>query len=180
MWLTSHNTILIKDNLAIRGWVGDHTCQFCSYAETVAHLFLTCSLAQQVWFWLGKSQNYMHTWTQFDNIVTFAMQLLVTKRLVFLVVLSVVCWTLWKHRNARCFTNCRVNSARTLILQIKSLFCYWSGNIREGVQEEIEGWMPVLEDVIPLDHYMPREMVLYQPQKTHPQPWESLRTIFCI
>ena len=58
MWLVTHNKILTKQNLVARGWVGDPLCQFCNkHIEDVNHMFLQCSIAQQIWFWLGRSQD---------------------------------------------------------------------------------------------------------------------------
>ena len=45
MWLVHHNTILTKENLAAKGWIGDMTCQFCTDVETTDHLFINCVLA---------------------------------------------------------------------------------------------------------------------------------------
>ena len=72
MWLVTHNTILTKDNLALKGWVGDPKCQFCLKNETIDHLFIQCTLAQQVWFWSGKSQLVMQTQSDWDTIINFA------------------------------------------------------------------------------------------------------------
>jgi zinc-binding in reverse transcriptase len=40
--------IPIKDNLLKRGWSGLDSCTMCSSQESVAHLFVTCHIAQQV------------------------------------------------------------------------------------------------------------------------------------
>lgn len=90
MWLVSHNTILTKDNLAIKGWVGDPKCQFCLHHELIDHLFITCTLAQQIWFWLGKSQFIMQSWTTWDSILAFAYSLDVIDRTRFLILISAV------------------------------------------------------------------------------------------
>lgn len=163
MWLVTHNSILTKDNLLIRGWVGPLNCQFCSYDETIDHLFLNCTLAQRVWFWLGKSQDYMQQWHTLDDILTFALSMTTIQRQGFLLVVSAVCWTLWKHRNERCFDHCHVKTARSIIFLIKSLLCYWAGNTSEVVQMEVGAWLPILEDATPLNQFLPLEMVVYRP-----------------
>lgn len=50
MRLAMHRKILTKDILATKSWTGVRTCHFCTDNETKDHLFLTCILAQQVWF----------------------------------------------------------------------------------------------------------------------------------
>jgi hypothetical protein len=54
MWLTCQSKILTKDQLREKGWIGSASCPFCNADETVNHLFITCSLVRQVWFWMGK------------------------------------------------------------------------------------------------------------------------------
>lgn len=36
--------------------------------------------------------------------------------------------------------------------------------MRQKVKIAAEDWMPIIEDAIPLDQYMPMEIVVYQPQ----------------
>lgn len=93
MWLTQYNRILTKDNLASKGWTGTQQCVFCNDSESISHLFLNCPLTQQIWFWLGQSQEYMHQWASFDDIIQFAVQLPTTQRYSFLIVFSALCWT---------------------------------------------------------------------------------------
>ena len=96
MWLVTHNLILIKDNLTKKGWIGNTQCHICGQHETVDHLFLMCDVAQQVWFWLGKSQEVMHLWHNWDSLIQFAYSLNLVNRTCFLIVLSAVTWTIWK------------------------------------------------------------------------------------
>jgi hypothetical protein len=50
IWTLAHNTILTGDNLKRKGWEGPMHCPFCiSNEETVAHILLNCSFAQEVW-----------------------------------------------------------------------------------------------------------------------------------
>ncbi|XP_078175205.1 uncharacterized protein LOC144568710 [Carex rostrata] len=125
MWLVSHNTILTKDNLAIKGWVGDPKCQFCLHNESIDHLFITCTLAQQIWFWLGKTQLIMQSWTTWDSILAFAYSLDVIDRTGFLIILSAVSWR----------------------------------NMSKKVKNAVGEWIPIIEDVIHLNQYMPLELV---------------------
>lgn len=58
MWLMTKNKILTKSNLRKRGWKGSVQCQFCHELESTNHLFLLCPFTQQIWFWMGLSQQY--------------------------------------------------------------------------------------------------------------------------
>lgn len=150
MWLVSHNTILTKDNLVKKGWTGSTQCQFCYHLEYVDHLFILCNLAQQVWFWLEKSQNVIYQWHTWEDLIKFADTLGASDCAGFLIVLSVVVWTLWKHRNDLCFNNSSIKTARNLIPMIKSLCCYWTENLKKKVKDAVDAWLPVIEDVIPI------------------------------
>ena len=69
MWLMEKNSILTRDSLVKRGWVGDKGCPFCGHAESINHLFFNCSMAKVLWnilictFNLGRSPLiYMIYW----------------------------------------------------------------------------------------------------------------------
>lgn len=101
MWLVSKNRILIKHNLQKRGWTGNFYCHFCGMAEEVDHLFLSCTYSKTVWFWMGQCQDFFTGWHSMSesDIVTFALTLKAENRSAFLIVVSAVCWSIWKHRN---------------------------------------------------------------------------------
>ena len=105
----------------------------------------------------------MHNWNTWDDFLHFAQSLDYENRTGFLIVLSAVSWSLWKHRNEVCFNTCAVKTARTLILLIKTLCGYWAGNVKRKIKDAIGEWLPVIEDAIPLAQFMPMELVAYQP-----------------
>lgn len=39
MWLVLRKSILTRDNLLRRGWIGDKKCPFCMQDESIDHLF---------------------------------------------------------------------------------------------------------------------------------------------
>lgn len=174
MWLTMHQKILTKDTLTKKGWVGNNQCQFCPANETRDHIFLTCPLAQQIWLWLGKSQIVMTQWHTWKYIFQYAISLPKHESVGLLVVLSVVCWILWKHINGICFNDNLPKTARTIIFLIKSLIDYWAGKMKKKVAEAAQLWMPVIEDVITLNVIPPNmEMVPY----TDPGDMEMVQAV---
>jgi hypothetical protein len=42
LWLIWHNAIASKDNMAMRGWIGNTKCQFSHEEESILHMFFTC------------------------------------------------------------------------------------------------------------------------------------------
>lgn len=126
IWLVARNKILTKQNLHRRGWVGDTKCQFCQQTETTNHLFLTCSLTQQIWFWMGNSQHHFTNWHSIQDILAFAGTLIGKAKTAFLVMFRALCWTLWKLRHESCFQKNTYKTFRTIILLIVSLINYWT------------------------------------------------------
>lgn len=61
-----------------------------------------------------------------------------------------------------------IKSARTLILLIKSLCCYWTWIMSKKIKDAIGKWLPIIEDVIPLNQYMPMQMMHFQPDVEAP------------
>lgn len=63
-----------------------------------------------------------------------------------------------------CFNDCSTKYARSLILLIKSIIDYWTGNMKKQVKIAAKSWMPVIEDVISLDVIPPgMEIVMFCP-----------------
>lgn len=66
MWLTSKKKILTRDKLV------NTKCQFYTLTETVDHLFVQCSFAKQVWFWMEACQALSPSWSSLKEIIQFA------------------------------------------------------------------------------------------------------------
>jgi zinc-binding in reverse transcriptase len=49
LWMVLNNKILTRDNLRKKGWVGDGSCVFCNFQESVNHLFLHCPAISGFW-----------------------------------------------------------------------------------------------------------------------------------
>lgn len=159
MWLASKHKILTKDVLLTKGWQGSPLCLFCHHQESVNHIFITCPVAKQVWFWMGKSQHYFIQWNTMEDIIEFSFTLPKTEQQAFLMVFSAICWTIWKHKNELCFTNTQPKSGRNIIFLIISLLQYWLGNKKIKVQtkEQAQEWMPDEDalEAIPLRVWLP-------------------------
>ena len=157
MWLAHKNRILTTDNLLKRGWQGQNKCQFCHQPESINHLFVTCTFARQIWFFMGACQHINVHWVKISDIIHFAHQLPTAQRTAFLLVYSAICWTIWKHRNELCFNSGKVKSVRQMILLIISLVTYWTGQVNQQVKDSTALWLPVNLDAIPLAVWSPEE-----------------------
>lgn len=122
LWLVNRKSILTKDNLLKRGWQGDKSCAFCGQDECIDHLFFQCSAARLVWSLLKCAFDLNSTPINLDDcfsrwIKTFPKQ----DKILVLVGVSAMFWSLWKCRNDMCF-NRRVNcDPRTSV----KLMCSW-------------------------------------------------------
>ena len=63
---------------------------------------------------------------------------------------SVACWTLWKHRNNICFTGAPCKNNISLLFLIISLLNYWLGNVKEKIVHVTQAWLPDDLESIPL------------------------------
>jgi zinc-binding in reverse transcriptase len=61
LWLVKQNRILTKDNLSRKCWQGDYNCIFCSDFEIINYLFIHCSLANCLWTWIARYNNFTFT-----------------------------------------------------------------------------------------------------------------------
>jgi zinc-binding in reverse transcriptase len=127
MWLVLHNKILTRDNLCKRGWNKDLHYTMYSEQESISHVFFICHMAKQIWFWMCQSQNYFIHWHTMKDVLEFALSLSPLLQKNFLIVLSAVCWSLWRHKNSIVFNSTRFTSDRSLICLILSLVNYWVG-----------------------------------------------------
>lgn len=156
MWLLFRNKILTKDVLSQKKWQGDMHCLFCNCAiESTLHLFLKCPYIAQIWFWMGQFQNFYGDWTSLENIQSLAQSLPLKQREAMLMVVSAICWGVWKTRNAVCFDNKPVPTIRQLLLLICSLLDYWTGTKKRYVMQFVQSWTPEDLDMVPLQTLPP-------------------------
>lgn len=149
MWLLTHNKILTKNNLQKKGWHGNTSCHFCSIRENVAHLFLNCSRARHIWFWMGSCQNLIEHWHSISDILEFVYTLPQPHRNAFLTVFGALAWNVWNQRNAICFNQSSCPSIRTSVIQIINWVLLWTGN-DAPTAEAAQTWLPRDLSDIPL------------------------------
>lgn len=51
---------------------------------------------------MGQCQDWFTGWHSMSDIVTFALTLKAENSSAFLIVVSALCWSMWKHWNAIC------------------------------------------------------------------------------
>ena len=156
MWLVCKSRIVTRDNMAKRGWGGELKCSFCPDSESAIHLILHCSIAKQIWFYMGECQNMIHIWVSFDDVFDYVHSLNGSEKYAFLVVFSAVCWVIWKTRNDCTFRSVTIPSIRNMILLTCSLVHWWTGLARGEVQKLVNRWLPLDFDVIPLQVVQPQ------------------------
>jgi hypothetical protein len=99
---------------------------------------------------MGYSQNYFMHWHDMQDVCDFVMSLSSSMRQSFLVVVSVVCWSVWKHRNGLVFQSVGHTSVRNLICLIISVVNYWSGGFSIALVHKMHMWLPENMEMIPL------------------------------
>jgi hypothetical protein len=143
LWEVLKHSILTKDNLLKRGWIGNDQCQFCGGKETIQHLLFSCGLAKLVWqvvcaFHLVRPPKNVE-----DLFGAWIKSFLKTQRNLVLCGAAALCWTLWKTRNDACFNNKKPNDPANVIYRLCNLLSGWAflqtdqdrRNIEEGVEK---------------------------------------------
>ena len=116
MWLLFQNKILTKEVLTRKNWQGDTTCLFYNCEiESTLHLFLKCPYVAQIWLWMGNFKNFYGDWTSLEQIFHLAHTLNPKQKEAILMVISTICWCVWRTRNAICFDNTLLPTIRNMI-----------------------------------------------------------------
>jgi hypothetical protein len=76
-------------------------------------------------------------WISFNDVIVFANNLPSSLKFSFLVVLYVIFWEFWNHRNSMIFNQVGPMSMRNIICQIISLLNHWTGGIGDAVKKAV-------------------------------------------
>lgn len=104
LWLMLKRSILTKDNLIYRGWVGDKTCMFCGADESINHLFFFCPLSRYIWNYLCCTFGLPSPPVDIGQLFTVWVKKFARRpRKLVLFGLVAIFWTIWKVHNSACF-----------------------------------------------------------------------------
>ncbi|OVA02993.1 Reverse transcriptase zinc-binding domain [Macleaya cordata] len=130
IWLVYHNAAPTQDNLAKRGMVVVNRCYLCcADGETVDHLLLHCSFANEIW--TSFLAEFGIRWA-FQNQVKEVFEEGISSifaehgNYLWRLLPYAICWVLWKERNERYF-NDKEKGVDKIIMEIKAQLLYWLG-----------------------------------------------------
>lgn len=95
-----------------------YNCVLCQEAveETVEHLFLGCQFARDSWELIGVNiQNQVNIFAAIDQIRAQS------HPSFFLMVIILMCWSIWSARNNFIFKGVQVNPAQVKVAYLKEL-----------------------------------------------------------
>ena len=111
-WLASLNRCLTTDNMLKRGWTCDPICKLCLVEnETCLHLMLQCPFSAQIWDLVqAKLQITLNPGpVDADDFSQWWLKQVISRTnnaaRSLNAVITLVCWSIWKERNARTFNN---------------------------------------------------------------------------
>lgn len=146
MWLALQGRILTSDRRARHGLQEDPSdCILGDQVEESAnHLLVQCVYARQVWFqcfiWMKIPPELIPT--QHDRLEDCWSQTRAAipklYRRGFDSLVSLVCWSIWKHRNARVFSNGEIRNERSLSDRILSDIKVWAMAGARGLSQFCE------------------------------------------
>ncbi|KAF5799462.1 putative reverse transcriptase zinc-binding domain-containing protein [Helianthus annuus] len=139
-WRLLQNSVPVAVNLCARGILS--TSSYCvdwsDLLETVAHAFLECPFAMEVW----RKVSVWARWdfTCFDNLEDMYHQIFVdasaNSKNFLLCIMYMTIWTIWEERNDSVFRRLRKSANRAREDIISSLFNW----ICHRSKTEIKGW----------------------------------------
>lgn len=99
MWQLGRNSILTRDNLKKRNWLGNPTCSFCNSMETAQHLFFWCSMAKAVWGIVGHVIGAASCPSSLWQSLTWLYSFLSGGHKFCMNCIAAICWGIWTERN---------------------------------------------------------------------------------
>lgn len=116
MWKLLHNAIPVDENIRRLNMPVVSKCSCCvnPQSESISHLFVSGDLAQKVWSYFSARCNMQCDFHSLQNLLaswwshnSFRSQVSFTKS----VLVSCICWEIWKQRNLAFFEGIPCNSA---------------------------------------------------------------------
>ena len=102
MWLLTQRRIKCRTVLLKKHIVDSATCEICNVSEeTPEHIIHGCVLGKEVWHCLGLQSIISMDMRQLHTVSTYT----AAPILDFPSFTALVCWEIWKARNARIFNN---------------------------------------------------------------------------
>ena len=98
IWLDLNGKINTWDNLCKKGWLDLNRCSPCkTSAESVYHLFVNCTFAQEVIYSLVRLFDVHLTWTDTSLVENLTSWFSKDGELLYLPIFFI--WNMWKTRN---------------------------------------------------------------------------------
>jgi hypothetical protein len=146
MWLLLQNRVWTADGLLARQWKNEYFCPLCRRnLETACQLFLECPFSRCVWIetssWLSLPQlnplSWRATWGLQDWSEYVAGSLSFDKDKGGRSMVILVCWIIWRERNARIF-EAKERPVQSIIAEVKEEAHLWSTAGANGITSFVE------------------------------------------
>lgn len=104
------------------GWTGPTNCEFCGAQESIDHLLFECATAKVCWSIMCCSFGINNGPSSVEDLLSiWILQFRGRQRRLIAVGVSALCWTIWKSRNASCFSGIVLKAPTNLLFSV----CYW-------------------------------------------------------
>lgn len=131
-WLAIQNRIWTADRLQARRWPNNGVCALCRHSpESGVHLFQDCRYTRRIWegiaTWLSNEQLRPSAWVPADSVQSWWDNMDHTPSMArrgLRSIIMLVCWEIWKERNARIFEH-KESATAQLLQKIKDEARVW-------------------------------------------------------
>ena len=135
LWLLFYNKLMTRDNFKKRNLQKPEECVFCSYKESVFHLFFECVVAKEIWATAseiigrplgGNLESIASLWIagkSLDHVNAFC---------------AAVLWAIWKHRNNMIFNGVPWISLKQIWLIVSKLVRKWKLIFKDHMLDQMD------------------------------------------
>jgi len=141
MWLLTQRRIKCRSVLLKKHIVDSATCEICNTSdESPEHIIHGCTIGREIWQCLGLQSIISMDMTQLHTVSNCN----ATPIQEFPSFIALVCWHIWKARNAKIFSN-EAHSVDRVLCDCKSAAELWKLRLPRRKRAAVTQWCSVLD-----------------------------------
>jgi len=141
MWLLTQRRIKCRSVLVKKHIVGSATCEICNTCdESPEHIIHGCTIGRKVWHCLGLQSIISMDMRQLHTVSNCTSAPVPE----FSSFIALICWHIWKARNAEIFSN-EAHSVDRVLHDCKTAAELWQFRLPRRKRAVVNQWCSILE-----------------------------------